>query len=390
MTGSVRVHTLIDSLTWGGAEMLLADLAVGAPSAGIDLSVGYLRDLDSSPSARRLRETGVEPALLGTGRMIDSGSLRRVRSHLQEVQADIVHTHLATADFLGTIAARSLGIPSVSTIHLIGPGASDPPGMRTTVKSGLTAFVRSRVGARTIAVSEAARLAYLKRHRLRSTGVVTIHNGIAAKPPSTPREQMRAQLGLEPDTLAVAIVSVLRRGKGHELAFEAVARMRAQWPALKLIVIGDGPDRDRLAALAAPLGASALLLGHRDDVPDLLNAVDVLLHPTLMDAFPTVLLEACAAGLPILASEVGGIPEIVGDGQNGLLLPAVPTTEAIVEGLSRMLQDPALRARLGANARIRYEQEFSAQRWAGRLRALYDEVLSTEPHAEQTPPGAGR
>jgi glycosyltransferase involved in cell wall biosynthesis len=384
MTGSLRVHTLIDSLTWGGAEMLLADLASGAPSAGIDISVGYLRDLDSSPSARRLRETGVEPRLVGTGRMIDSRSLRRVRSHLKTVQADIVHTHLATADFLGTIAARSLGIPSVSTIHLIGPGASDPPGLRTTIKSGLTATVRSRVGARTIAVSEAARLAYLKRHRLRPAGVVTIHNGIAAKAPRTSREEMRARLGLDPDAFAVAIVSVLRRGKGHEVAFEAVAQMRREWPALKLVVIGDGPDRERLTALAAPLGEGALLLGHRDDVPDLLNAVDVLLHPTLMDAFPTVLLEGCAAGLPILASEVGGIPEIVGDGQNGLLLPAVPSTEAIVERLSRLLREPALRARLGANARDRYEQEFSAQQWAGRLRALYDQVLSAGRQTGQT------
>jgi glycosyltransferase involved in cell wall biosynthesis len=370
------VHTLIDSLTWGGAEMLLGDLAVGAPSAGIDFSVGYLRETDKSPSAGRLRAAGIEPTLVGSGRLLDLGSLRLVRAHLRANEPDILHTHLPTADVLGAVAARSLGIPSVSTIHLIGRAVTDPPGCRTAIKEWLTAMVRKHGDARIIAVSDAARCAYLDRYRERPDRVVTIHNGIAPPRPTRSRDEMRAELRIAPDALVVAIVTVLREGKGHDLAIRAVSQLRARHPGLTLLVVGDGPDRRRVSELAAPLGKSAVLAGHRD-IPNVLEAVDVLLHPTLMDAFPTILLEACAAGLPVLATAVGGIPEIVTDGRNGMLLAPPPSLAAIAAGLDRLLVDPGLRARLGTEARASYEREFTAERWAGRLRGLYDEILGT-------------
>ncbi|MGA7704336.1 MAG: glycosyltransferase, partial [Solirubrobacteraceae bacterium] len=131
---TLRVHTLIDSLTWGGAEMLLADLAGAAPSAGIEMSVGYLDDVNGSPALPRLRAQGIEPGLLNVKRMVDARSLRRVRAHLQAVKPEVLHTHLSTADALGALAARSLGIPAVCTIHLIGRAVNEPPGRRTELR----------------------------------------------------------------------------------------------------------------------------------------------------------------------------------------------------------------------------------------------------------------
>ena len=372
----LRVHALIDSLTWGGAEMLLGDFAVGAPAAGIDLSVGYLQECDRSPAARRLRSAGINPTLVGSDRLLEINSLRLVHAHLRAAEPDVLHTHLGGSDVLGTLAARSLGIPSLSTIHLIGPPATEPPGARTAVKEWLTVRVRRYGAARVIAVSDAARRAYLNRHRERPDRVVTIHSGVAPPLPGRSREEMRKALGISSDAFLVSIVTVLREGKGHDLAMKAVAQLRQRHPTLTLLVVGDGPDRPRIAELAAPLGRSVVLTGHRDDIADVLAATDVLLHPTLMDAFPTALLEASAAALPLLATAVGGIPEIVTDGRNGVLLPAPPSSEAIAAGLERLLLDPNLRARLGSAARASYESEFSAERWAVRLRALYDEVLS--------------
>ena len=236
--------------------------------------------------------------------------------------------------------------------------------------------VRRYGAARVIAVSDAARRAYLNRHRERPDRVVTIHSGVAPPLPQRSREEMRKALGISSDAFLVSIVTVLREGKGHDLAMKAVEQLRQRHPTLTLLVVGDGPDRPRIAELAAPLGRSVVLTGHRDDIADVLAATDVLLHPTLMDAFPTALLEASAAALPLLATAVGGIPEIVTDGCNGVLLPAPPSSEAIAAGLERLLLDPNLRARLGSAARASYESEFSAERWAVRLRALYDEVLS--------------
>jgi glycosyltransferase involved in cell wall biosynthesis len=374
--GRLRVHTLIDSLTWGGAEMLLGDLAAGAPYAGIELSVGYLKESDESPAAGRLRAAGIEPTFVGSGRLLDMDSLRRVRAHLRACDPDLLHTHLPTADVLGAIAARSLGIPTVSTIHLIDRAVTDPRGPRTAIKGRLTSTVRRYGDARIIAVSEAARRAYLERNRERQDRVVTIHNGIAAPRPRRSREEVRAELGIAADAFVVAIVTVLREGKGHDLAVQAVAQLRPRHPGLTLLIVGDGPDRQRICELAAPLGKSAVLAGHRD-IPDTLQSVDVLLHPTRMDAFPTILLEACAAGLPTLATAVGGIPEIVSDGRNGMLLAAPPTVAAIAVALDQLIADPGLRARLGDEARATYEREFTAERWARRLRSLYDEILAS-------------
>jgi len=368
------VHALIDSLTWGGAESLLGDFAAGAPTAGIELSVGFLKDIDDSPSARRLEESGITPTLIGAGRLRDPGSLRRVHAHLGSVRPDVLHTHLPTADVLGGIAARRLGIPAVSTIHLIGRAATDPDGPRTVVKAHSAAIVRRLTDARVIAVSEAARQAYLRRFRERPPRVVTIHNGIQRPRPSRSREQVREELGIPPEAFLAAMVAVLREGKGHEVAVEAVSRLRERHRQLVLLVVGDGPDRERIAALAGPLGGGALLTGHRGDVPDLLAAVDALVHPTDMDAFPTILLEAAAAGLPIVATAVGGIPEIVEPGVSGFLIPAPAQAGALAEALERLLEDAPLRRRMGTAAAQRFESEFSAERWAGRLRALYDEV----------------
>ncbi|HYV15725.1 MAG TPA: glycosyltransferase family 4 protein [Conexibacter sp.] len=371
----LRVHVLIDSLTWGGAESLLADLAVGAPAADIELSVGYLQDVDDSPMAPRLRERGVEPQLVGVQRLRDLTVLRRLRRQLRATQPHVVHTHLGSSDLLGTIAARSLGLPAVSTIHLVlRRDAGLPP--RERVKERLMALARQRGGARVIAVSDAARAAYLETGWDTPRHVVTVHNGIAVAPPRTGPAELRAQLGLAPDALVATMVTVLRPGKGHEVAVEVVRRLRERFPQLQLLIAGDGPALPDVRRLIEPLGEAALLLGHRTDVVELLGASDVLLHPTSMDAFPTVLLEAGAVGLPVLATAVGGIPEIVRDGETGLLVAAPPSADAVAPALERLLADAELRARLGAAARARFEADFTAERWAQRLRTVYDAVLS--------------
>lgn len=378
----LRVHALIDSLTWGGAESLLADLAVGAPSAEIALSIGYLQEVDGSPNAQRLRAVGIEPQLVGIERLLEPSALGRVRRQLAAVKPDVLHTHLGAADVHGSLAARSLGIPTVSTVHLMIPRRNGD--VRTDVKERLMARARRHVSRRVIMVSEAARGAYLRAGWDRPGHVVTVHNGIVTPPPpSAPRAEVRARLGLAPEALVVAIVSVLRPGKGHELLADVVARLLPQFPELRVLVIGDGPSAETVRAAFAPLGDAALMLGHRTDVTELLGAIDVLMHPTSMDAFPTVLLEAAAAGLPVIATAVGGIPEIVDDERTGLLVAAPPSADEVAPRLERLLRDDALRARLGASARARFEERFTAERWAARLRGVYDEVVAERRRARR-------
>lgn len=374
----LRVHTLIDSLTWGGAEMLLADFAAGAPSAGIELSVAYLAEVDGSPAAPPLRALGVEPELVAVGRMAEASALGRLRRHLALIAPDVVHTHLGLADVLGTLAARSRGLPAVSTLHLLArkPTGREPDaGARGQARARLAALVRRRAGARVIAVSDAARDAYLQTGWDAPQHVVTVHNGIARAAEPSAGAAVRRELGIADDALVLSTVTVLRPGKGHDVAIEAVRRLQARFPSVRLLILGDGPARADVARIAQPLGDAVLMTGHRADVMAVLAATDVLLHPTLMDAFPTALLEAAAAGVPVLASRVGGIPEIVADGETGFLLEPPATAQALVERLAPLLEDPALRVALAARARARFEREFTAERWAERLRRVYDGVL---------------
>lgn len=368
----LRVHALISTLTWGGAEMLLADFAAGAPSARIELSVGYLQEADGSPAAARLRDRGIEPRLVPITGLLNPRDLMRVRRHLVDMQPDLLHTHLGNADLMGGLAARSLGIPVVSTIHVMEWGT----GRRERAKARLMDLARRHCSAAVITVSDRARAALLDAGYGRGAKLVTVHNGVNADPKPGKGREVRAALGLGADDLVVTMVSVLRAGKGHEIAIEAFRALRGRHPNLRLLIVGDGPRRDHVHGLARALGGDAVLAGHRDDVIDVLDASDVLLHPSHADAFPTALLEAFAASVPVVATAVGGIPEIVTDGETGVLVAPPPQSEAVARALERVIDDQALRRRLGAAGRGRFEAEFSARRWAQRMREVYEVAVS--------------
>jgi glycosyltransferase involved in cell wall biosynthesis len=370
MAAPLRVHVLISSLTWGGAETSLAHLAAGAPAAGLQLSVGYLLERDGSPAAAALRARGIEPRLVGVRSLLAPADLRRVRRHVAAAAPDVVHTHLGYADLMGGVAARSLGLPAVATIHVM----ERSRGARERTKDELMAFARRRCSRRIVCVSQSARRWYLETGWDRPERVVVVPNGVAADVASVAGAATRAALGLAPEDLVVAMLAVLRTGKGHDVAIAAVRTLRERFPRLRLLVLGDGPERARVARLAAPLGDAVVLAGYRDDVPAVLAGADALVHPTARDALPSALLQAMAAGVPVVASAVGGIPEIVVDGETGLLVPAPPRADDVAAALSHVLGDGDLRARLGAAARERYELAFTAERWARRLRSVYEQA----------------
>ena len=372
---SLRVHALVDSLGAGGAELLLAEFAAAAPSAGIDLSVGYLQDLGGSPGAERLREAGVEPTLVGIPGHLGPAAWRLVREHLASVGPDVLHTHLPASDLAGGVVARTLKIPVVSTIHAMVWGADSDGSLRDRARERLVGLARRRCAARVIAVSDGARRTYLDVGWDTPARVVTVHNGIAR--PARPGEgaAVREELGLGADDLVVGMLSALRPEKAHDIAFAAIAALAERFPRLRLLVAGDGPDRERVEQGAAPLGERVVMAGYRADVMPVLDAMDVLIHPSRADAFPTTLLEAMAAGVPIVATRIGGIPEIVDDGVSGVLIDPPPTAGALGEALAPLLEDRDLRLSLGGAGQERFARDFGAEAWARRVREVYDSVL---------------
>lgn len=364
-SGQLHVLALIDHFALGGAQAVLARFAAESHRINVRLSIACLEELDGNPLDESLLEIGLAPVVLGVTGRARLGALRTVRRHVAQVRPQILHTHLGTSDLLGGLAARSLGVPVVSTIH------TTQWERRGELRRMLLRFIAARV----IAVSESARQEYLRYGWARADQVVTIHNGIDAQPEPGAGREVRRELGLTPAEVVVAMISSIRPEKAHDVAIEAVRRLRPRYPMLRLLIVGDGQQSEELLRPAAELGDGVILAGRRVDVMRVLDAVDICLHPSRADAFPTTILEAMAAGVPILATAVGGIPEMVTHGSTGFLVPAPPDPAHVADGLSRLLENKQLRNSLSRAAQLEYRQRFTSEPWLRRTRAVYEAVV---------------
>jgi glycosyltransferase involved in cell wall biosynthesis len=371
---TLRVHALIDNLGFGGAEMLLPEFAARAESVGVELSVGYIGEAAvGSQALERLRRLGIEPVHVPVTSMLSVSDHRRVRRHVAEQAPDVVHTHLGWSDVLGSVAARSLGIACVSTVHEMDWLATS---LRDRALMRVMALARRRCADRVVVVSDTARRAYLATGWDRPAHVDRVYNGVAGRALPGSGRAVREELGIAAGAPVVAMLSALRTEKAHDVAIEAIGRLRSAHPGLRLVIVGDGACRADIERLAEPLGDAVVLAGFRDDVMAVLDAADVLLHPSHIEAFPTALLEAMAASVPIVATAVGGIPEIVSDGVDGVLVEPPPDAGRVAEALGALLDDEERRRRLAAAGRAHFESDFTLDRWLEGTRAVYDSILA--------------
>jgi glycosyltransferase involved in cell wall biosynthesis len=205
--------------------------------------------------------------------------------------------------------------------------------------------------------------------------VVTIHNGIDLQPAVGAGAAVRSELGLNPEDQVAIMVSALRQEKAHDVALEALRLLRPRLPRLRLVIVGEGEMRASVAAAARDLGDRVVMTGFRADVMALLDAADVCLHPSRREALPSTIIEAMAAGVPVIATDTGGIPELLKADQ-GSLIPAPPEPEALAQAMHELLSEPDQRRKLAGRARKEYERRLTAGPWVRRTRGLYDEILA--------------
>lgn len=372
MTTKVKVFHIIHDLKPGGAEEVLVELAHASAGAGMEIAVLSLTRSDPR-MASALTTAGAAVVTLGLASRWDLRALRRVQDMVGEAGPDLVHTHLKHADLVGAWTAVRLGVPMVSTLHRI---ENDPKGI-DRLKGWAGSQARARVASRTIAVSDSQRRWYLEHFAVDPASVVTVHNGIRppARHDSEAGPAIRRSLGVADGDVLALVPSVLREGKGHFDLLEALRRIPPSAP-LRVALAGDGPlagPITRAVEADRSLAARVLLLGWRSDVDRLLAGTDILVHPSRADAFPTALLHGLAAGVPAVASQVGGVPELVDDSTGVLVPPGDPP--ALAQALGDLTADPERRRVLGEAAHRRFVEQFTAERWAQRLRALYDDVV---------------
>lgn len=297
-----------------------------------------------------------------------AGGMRRL---ISETNPAVVHANGSRAMFYAGLASRVQRVPVVWHIRIALP---DP----------LLDRVLVRLATVPVAISATV------RERLRPWPDAhgkcrVIPNGLdlGAFVATRGRAAVRAELGIGDDELAVMCVSRMVDGKRQELLLDACAALAARSAAPRCVLVGDGPGADRLRRRAndASLAGRVIFTGHRDDVADLLGAADMFVLPAEQEGFGRVVIEAMAAGLPVVAADAGGPAEIVDDDTSGLLF-AAGSPESLAGRIERLCNDPALRRRLGAAARRRVEGEYTMQAHTRRVVGLYEELLE-EPDARR-------
>jgi glycosyltransferase involved in cell wall biosynthesis len=376
----IRLLWLLDTLGIGGAEGLAVPFARSLDPSRFQLSVACHGRLEDSGVERELRRLGVPLFEVGARNLRDRAAFRRLAELVRREQIQVVHAHLTYSAVWSALLSRSTGVPSFASLH-VAPAATREFRktlrfrLATDVRDRLMRFVLNRWSNGVIAVSQALRQTYLEGGGLRPEKVQVVHNGIELGRFQRDRAETRARLEREldipPGVPILVTVSVLRPAKGIEVLLETVRLV----PNALFLIVGGGPKEEEFRALAAQSGVSERVrfAGFRTDVDALLAGCDVFVHPSLADAFPTVLLEAMAAGLPVVASRVGGIPEIVQPGVTGELVPP-GDPHALAAALNALLADRSTMARMSAAAQERAQREFSAEAWLARLGELYEQV----------------
>jgi glycosyltransferase involved in cell wall biosynthesis len=295
---------------------------------------------------------------------------------------DLVHTHSSKAGILGRVAARLAGVPRVvHTPH--GHVFTGYFGKTLTTSFILLERWAATFTDRIIGLTDQEIRDHLARKIGKPGHFVSIPSGINIERFSTgslvsPRSQMRASWGLPDHALLIGSVGRLETVKGHFYLLEAFASLAPRFPALYLALVGEGELAHTLRAFAQRSGLSerVLFLGWREDTPFLLDAFDLFVFPSLNEGMGRALVEAMAAGLPIVASRAGGISEVLAEGEAGLLVEA-GAAPALAQGIEMLLLDPALRARLGSAARER-ARRYSVEAMLQKIEALYRELLESK------------
>jgi glycosyltransferase involved in cell wall biosynthesis len=295
----------------------------------------------------------------------DWQALREIKTVLQELQPDLVATHSNKAGLLGRWAARSLGLPVVHTSH----------GFLFTGREKSTAglFYRfiekvfASMGDRVIVVAESERQAADALKVIADEKMAVIHNGL----PDI-KENWQADPGAEPP--GIVMVARFAAPKDHLTLLKALSGLKdLQW---SLELVGDGSGRLEAEKLVEDLGIGDRVefLGMRLDVQVVLARNQIFVLSSRREGFPLGILEAMRAGLPVVASDIGGVKEAVADGRSGLLFPP-GSVEKLKQALAELLRGPELRRKMGAEGRRRYKQFFNLEQMVDKTLSLYRKML---------------
>ena len=335
MTDGLAIVHFVESLENGGLERVVVDLATAQHKRGIQVSVACL--FRHGLLADELKAQGVDVLCLERRSGLDKSCIERLRSQLIDSKATVLHTHNQMAHYYGVFASRGLSVRRVNTRH--GMGAHGAFSRREALYRMSLPFTDA-----VVSVCQANQQLMRRKLMWGARHSVVQPNGIRLEHiltrDSDGRAYAREQLGLSEGQFCFGTVARLNLMKNQALLLRAFAQLPAD--KSRLVLIGDGPERENLEQLAAQLDISSTthFLGLRNDVAQLLCGMDVFVLPSLSEGYSLALLEASAAALPIIATDIGGNSEIVAQGTSGLLVPSEDQC-ALADAMQAMVAEPS-------------------------------------------------
>lgn len=369
----VKVVYMAHAFAVGGAEEMVLNLVRHLP-ARFESVVCCINQ--AGPIGEEIRKTGTPVSVLGlTPGLRRPWDVAGIRRYLRETQPAIVHTFLLTASLYGRLAAILEHVPIVI-------GTEVNIYERKRRHHILAERMLMSKTDRVIVSANSVRDFYVDQIHADPEKIDVVYNAVDWKSiqPTMPREQMRASLGLQPGTKVAGVIARLTEQKGHRFLFQALTP-----PALgdvQLIVVGDGELREALEAEAQDLGIASRVhfLGARRDLGDLLAAMDVFVMPSLWEGLPLSMILAMGAAMPVVATDVAGIPEIVVDGESGWLVPP-GNSLALATALADVFKDRARAVRVGNAARDFVLPRFGVDGYVNSIVGIYDELVRQKPGA---------
>jgi sugar transferase (PEP-CTERM/EpsH1 system associated) len=366
------VCQLVHGLPIGGAEVLVSRI-VRRLDDRFRFVIACLDQIGELGEA--LADEGIKVVHLERRPGFDWRCVRRLSRLLAEERIGVIHAHQYTP-FAYAVATRAFGRrpPVLFTEH--GRFYPDYPNFKRKLFNRLLPDKRDRF----VAVGESVRQALIHNEGLPPRRVEIVYNGVdlsAFDSGATDRDEVRRELGIAGDTFLVLQVARLDTIKDHATALRAIAGALPRNPAIRLMIVGDGPERESIARAITEqgLGDSVTMLGMRNDVQRLLAAADAFLLTSVSEGIPVTIIEAMAARIPVVSTAVGGVPELIESEVSGLLAPSGDAPR-LADALIRLAADRALRERLCHTARQRTETQFSEHQMIDKYAALYDAMLT--------------
>lgn len=319
---------------------------------------------------------GLEPELLPWGYARNlPGAVRRLVTEIRARPRTVLHSHDTRSDLVALVAARLTGTPLVISNH-----AWHPADLKRKVLESIRARLMKHADL-VISVSRNTNQETLDRG-IPARKCVCLYSGVDVSPyrHPPPKAEARAALGLDEDDIVIGNVARLWPEKEQASLIDAAAILAPDHPRLRFLIVGDGPLEMALRAQIARLGLErqVLMPGYRQDLVSVMAAIDTFAFPSSAEGTPMVIYDAMAIGLPIIASPVSGVGELLDDEQTALFVPPADS-EAMARAIERLLADPSLARALGARAREIVESEYAVERAVDRLERLYEQLVEGSP-----------